>query len=1254
MTGSIKSAFDNAFPAAPVGGDVEKSLARQAGAIVEQRMGSVETGQNSGSMLFATRAALYARTGTLAILPAKAEVRADPTPAYNGLYANSTGGTGSAAWPKIAELPDELIRAVDSGAGTANAIKVTVSRLPTDGAVVSFAAFQANTAEDVTVEVVGGSTYAIRTAGGAKPSSGAITAGMVLLGRVDASSSTFRLATDTTSTAIQAASEAARDLAKDYANKAEDATVDADGNHSSFHFMKKTEVLRDQALAADAASGAAAARDAAVAARNVTTDARDTAIAAMNTAIPASETATTAAAVATSAANNAQSKTRTCALWTTLATLTPTTVGQGAEVLDSDSGTHTDPSTSATVANAGSYTAYATTIGAWTRIGGTGLSAKLDKTVFDSRVPSVETRQSEIVTALKNGFSAFLDQTSTGVWAVAGGFADFAMGIDGGVDIAAGILLDNIGADLIAGPDTATVRCRIYRRPTSSENINLAPPQSDDTLIDTISGTPAAFGLTVGASAIARASIPLTDAIRVATGITYIARIDMLDSLGNLLAMGLGYAAGTDSRQRRHGWYHANVSTSSWSNGDTSKFQSIFFRHALLASVPTIAASVDANTRSIGDIQGSFTKVSSPAGQRPSTGMYGGSRGGFAVGMIAGTDVPVGTSLRRILATIAAGSGATKVICKISSRASGSTATPGQVSDTLLDTITLSLASAGLTDGGASTVVTFPLTTPILTTAGTVYLLEFAAWDDAGTRMVVDIAQSTAITGLGQVQKGWYISNTSLSSYTQITNSTAVAWRVDADAFQAISAPSDSAKDVVTTCAATAAGLVVTIPNSSVLTRRGANALAFGGVLTLAATTTGSVSAEAVTINNASYPIYSGTAHLAHANVSSVVVKDAGSGVTLALTTDYLLNAEHGALVKVASGSQAVLVDYAWAARRYDLVYLDPETLTLGVVQGTERVRDAAEFIPALGDPKRIALFHARVVGSTIELIPVWRVWAGEKTSLALELVEGRRRAKRGLRKSRGKLVRGSAFTIAVYGDSQCAIQSQSPSATVPNGPYRDRGATYLADAIGSDVISALPLYTSTTLFGNDDGAGQVHTKLGFHWTFKGELETAFGYADNGIGLLNFGIGGTSSASTTNNGLDSSRLTALTSSASHLVLVMFGQNELGVSTTEANIVSIVQAILTAGKEAIVIGVPRCNADRGVTTATWLLTNRALRRAAEYCGVPFLDTNALYADEHIESIGISPHDICSANLTNHPGIREHSLFGQALAAMLLDE
>ncbi|SDI95657.1 SGNH/GDSL hydrolase family protein [Salipiger marinus] len=63
--------------------------------------------------------------------------------------------------------------------------------------------------------------------------------------------------------------------------------------------------------------------------------------------------------------------------WTALATLAPDGIGQQAEVSPDDTGTHSDPQTSATVDNAGRYTAFGTGAGQWTWVDGGGLASKL-------------------------------------------------------------------------------------------------------------------------------------------------------------------------------------------------------------------------------------------------------------------------------------------------------------------------------------------------------------------------------------------------------------------------------------------------------------------------------------------------------------------------------------------------------------------------------------------------------------------------------------------------------------------------------------------------------------------------------------------------------------------------------------------------------------------------------------------------------------------------------------------------------------
>ncbi|WP_425070635.1 hypothetical protein [Sagittula sp. S175] len=105
------------------------------------------------------------------------------------------------------------------------------------------------------------------------------------------------------------------------------------------------------------------------------TAAAGSAEAAAGSATTAGEAATAAGeerALAQTAAANAQSSSRACALWTTLQGFTGTVNGEGATVLDTDTGTHSAASATgydgATVDNAGRYS-WNATWSRWVRIG---------------------------------------------------------------------------------------------------------------------------------------------------------------------------------------------------------------------------------------------------------------------------------------------------------------------------------------------------------------------------------------------------------------------------------------------------------------------------------------------------------------------------------------------------------------------------------------------------------------------------------------------------------------------------------------------------------------------------------------------------------------------------------------------------------------------------------------------------------------------------------------------------------------------
>lgn len=461
-----------------------------------------------------------------------------------------------------------------------------------------------------------------------------------------------------------------------------------------------------------------------------------------------------------------------------------------------------------------------------------------------------------------------------------------------------------------------------------------------------------------------------------------------------------------------------------------------------------------------------------------------------------------------------------------------------------------------------------------------------------------------------------------------------------------------STRDSIVSAKASTSGLTVTV--SGLLNRRGV-AVPFYLSATLTAPAGGSVAGEAHTIvqqTNVGFALSPASNVLAHADVSSVVVHDASTGTPLVENTDYMVNYEHGGVGYLPAGSRSVTIDYTWSARRYDVLSLNPETMTLVKTSGTDRVRDAAEFIPTisaapLNSSQSLPLFNCRVAAGAVEAIPIFDVFGGQRRALITEMAEDRRRGRACLRRTLAKLRSGGALTIAGFGDSQTSISDGSVTATIPNGVLRDtasqaNGYFQSGQAIGSDLYSTLPLYD----FG--DGGGAIHTRMGWNWTMIAQLAASYTSA---VAYLNFGLAGSSSVSAA---VGTAWYNAVLASAANLVVLAFGQNELGNTGTEFYVSGIVAGLVAGGKDVIVMGSPRQNSQFGATDANWFFTQRALRRAAELNGGAFCDLTSLYADENIGALGLSRKDHCQTNLFNHPGIREHGVIGRLLASLLLDE
>jgi hypothetical protein len=246
-----------------------------------------------------------------------------------------------------------------------------------------------------------------------------------------------------------------------------------------------------------------------------------------------------------------------------------------------------------------------------------------------------------------------------------------------------------------------------------------------------------------------------------------------------------------------------------------------------------------------------------------------------------------------------------------------------------------------------------------------------------------------------------------------------------------------------------------------------------------------------------------------------------------------------------------------------------------------------------------------------------------------------------------GKAMRGDAINWGGYGDSITALQTGAPSDSAvryaANGEWRDRRSVYFS-AYPSDTLALLPLFD----FG--DGSGQVHTKIGWNWSIKAALDALAG-ADV-VDYLNYGIGGTTSANSDNNGLWPARIAVPLAASLDAVVIAFGMNERGSTSTYANIVNMVGQFQAEGAIPIVMGCPRPHADESVSN--WRYTCDALEAAAMDSGAALISTTALADDRNLGAIGMPAEALCSTNIGaggNHPGIFELQQYGRAAVEQL---
>ncbi|WP_102788523.1 hypothetical protein [Stenotrophomonas bentonitica] len=853
-------------------------------------------------------------------------------------------------------------------------------------------------------------------------------------------------------------------------------------------------------------------------------------------------------------------------------------------------------------------------------------------------------------------------RTPTALVASSIGYSSWTQAFDVGTDIAAGVSFDGVRAQLQVVADAATLQVSIWRRSlTESTQDRAGPGLAGDILVANKSMPIAELGLTVGLAALVWIPVPVVIAEE---GYTYLVTLDSRSAAGTSVGMGMGYQSATGFTQRRMGYYRSTPGAGFWSNmGAGSAIAWNLGAAELIRS-----AELDARSRALEAFEAAINQVI-PRGPQSVARLAGENefslptgRYTWAIGIVGGLDVSAGTEVDGATVPLIVDNGTAKIVASLYSRPRGAAwqdQAPGFTGDVLVGTYEASVDSLGVVPGAPSmTPVNFPLPRFAIA-AATMYYLVIEAQDAAGARLLSAITYRS-VSGLvaDQYRKFWrsgpvssWSNGASSTTYRFAYDFTLTGYQID----QGAGTEEAWVGDVIAEASAKWQGNSIVVKGKA---GRSGGSRVIEASLSLAPLTGGSVADEAITLRPAGGAAKTWSYlrdRVAHAALTTVSVKDVGSGGSLVPETDYWSIPALGAfsLPGTTGAERAVLVSYAWKARRYDLIVYTPLTGVVSVITGEERVRDASEFVPVAG-VGQLPLFAVDVQARII--VPLWdNAPEGVKRRSLAEAQAELVRNQRILRPVLRKLRKGQGLVVLPYGDSNFAqmggAYNLAAVRSTANTQFHDRtkdvNGLLANPPYGADVLAAVPVYD------NGDGAGAVHTRFGMVWELIRAMEAGYG---GPVTMRNRSIPGTTSANATYQGQDSVRLGAAVAdvTAGDLVIIGFGQNELGQATTRANVIAICQAFQAAGAAVLVMGCFRPNANdlhTSHTNGNWRYTQRALREAAYACGAAYVSTELLYDDAVLGALSLSANDFSAATLDVHPGPREHRYLGARLASWL---
>jgi hypothetical protein len=382
---------------------------------------------------------------------------------------------------------------------------------------------------------------------------------------------------------------------------------------------------------------------------------------------------------------------------------------------------------------------------------------------------------------------------------------------------------------------------------------------------------------------------------------------------------------------------------------------------------------------------------------------------------------------------------------------------------------------------------------------------------------------------------------------------------------------------------------------------------------------------------------------LSYQDVSDFVLT-CSNGATLKCDVDYKLD-ERGAVIglphgRAKAGPVACHASYVGWKQRADLVVLNTTTGMLEKIEGADVVRAPAMFEPGgRGGPPVGAHQH-----------PIWRtyVWAGGVDLAPVHLFKDRlpvnrnqletkelERSRRAVSLTRDLAKRGEKIVVTWTGDSTAAYGgggSPEDLNTTFGGPRRD-------------VLGFFRKYSREQRALIPITGARNKIQEGPYWRVVKQLERLGGEVE----ARNRGIAGTTSGDGSRagffNGAHPLRLATTLGDRADLLMIGFGQNEIGSPDTASNLRNLIGPALDDGTEVLIVMPNRRSpfyGDDGLSK--WLFTCRELLRLAQDMNVGIVRSDLMFAPGRLGAAGMSERELCDDTRVHHPGIKEGDVIG----------